>query len=195
MRIDPERVGEAVRHAAELHGTQQRKGSDVPYLAHLLSVAALVLEDGGDEDQMIAGLLHDAAEDRGGEPTLVEIEHRFGPRVARMVRVCSDSIAGDPEAKAPWEERKRQAIAQLADAPDEVLVVVAADKLHNLRSTIADFAVRGDDVWTIFKTGRDGFFWYNDQLHDLLEQRIPDSRSVAGITVELAGFRAKVTAS
>lgn len=190
MTLNAERVGRAVERATGWHGDQVRKGTSTPYLSHLLGVASLILEDGGDEDQVIAGLLHDAAEDQGGEATLAVIQQEFGERVARIVRACSDSLTEDPSVKAPWRERKERAIATIAEAPDDVLIVVAADKLHNLRSTVADYAVIQDAVWDKFKTGREGFLWYHDQLHDVLVRRIPDSRSVAGIEAEMATLRA-----
>jgi (p)ppGpp synthase/HD superfamily hydrolase len=192
MRLDHDRVAEAVRYAAEQHADQTRKGGDVPYLSHLLAVASLVLEDGGDEDQVIAGLLHDVAEDQGGEQRLTEVRALFGERVERIVRACSDSLVEDPDAKEDWQLRKERAIGALADAPEFALTVVAADKLHNLRSTALDLDLRGDDVWTIFRTGREGFLWYNEQLHDLLKRRIPASRSVAALDLELAGLSAKL---
>lgn len=190
MTLDAERVGRAVARATGWHGDQVRKGTGTPYLSHLLGVASLILEDGGDEDQVIAGLLHDAAEDQGGEATLEVIQQEFGERVSRIVRACSDSLTEDPSVKAPWRERKERAISTIAEAPDDVLIVVAADKLHNLRSTVADYAVIRDAVWDKFKTGREGFLWYHDQLHEVLVRRIPDSRSVAGIEAEMATLRA-----
>lgn len=187
--IDPERFSRAIARATEWHSDQKRKGTETPYLSHLLGVASLVLEDGGDEDQAIAGLLHDAAEDAGGEKVLVIIGAEFGERVESIVRSCSDSLTEDREAKLPWAERKEAAIAHLRQAPVETLTVAAADKLHNLRSTVVDHAAIGDRVWEKFKTGRDGFFWYHDRLHDVFAERIPNSRSVAAMTVELEGLR------
>lgn len=189
MTFDHERIGRAVARAGEWHATQVRKGTETPYLSHLMGVASLVIEDGGDEDQVIAGLLHDAAEDQGGEAMLGVIAAEFGERVAAMVRSCSDSLTEDPEAKAPWRERKEAAIAHLAQCADDVLLVVAADKLHNLRSTITDAEVDGAADWSKFKAGRDGFFWYNATLHDLLARRLPGSRSVRAFGVELEQVR------
>ncbi len=187
--IDPERFSRAIARATEWHSDQKRKGTETPYLSHLLGVASLVLEDGGDEDQAIAGLLHDAAEDAGGEKVLVIIGAEFGERVESIVRSCSDSLTEDREAKLPWAERKEAAIAHLRQAPVETLTVAAADKLHNLRSTVVDHAAIGDRVWEKFKTGRNRFFWYHDRLHDVFAERIPNSRSVAAMTAELEGLR------
>ena len=188
--IDSQRFGRAAARAADWHATQKRKGSETPYLSHLLGVASLVLEDGGDEDQAIAALLHDAAEDQGGERILSLITQEFGERVASIVRSCSDSLSEDPTLKAPWRKRKEAAIAHLRQAPDEVLVVAAADKLHNLRTTVVDHAAIGDEVWERFKTGREGFLWYNEQLHALFAERIPASRSLAAMTEGLQVLRA-----
>lgn len=187
--IDSQRFGRAAARAAQWHATQKRKGSETPYLSHLLGVASLVLEDGGDEDQAIAALLHDAAEDAGGERILTLITQEFGERVASIVRACSDSLTEDAEVKAPWRERKEDAIVHLRESPDEVLVVAAADKLHNLRTTVVDHAAIGDEVWERFKTGREGFLWYHEQLHELFAERIPASRSVAAMAEGLEVLR------
>lgn len=189
MTYDHERVGRAVARASEWHAEQMRKGTGTPYLSHLLGAASLVIEDGGDEDQVIAALLHDAAEDQGGEAMLARIETEFGARVADMVRSCSDSLVEDAGAKAPWRDRKEQAIAHLSGCTDDVLLVVAADKLHNLRSTLTDRVVDGAADWTKFKAGREGFFWYNDELHALLAARLPGSRSVRAFHAELEQLR------
>ncbi|MFW6773181.1 HD domain-containing protein [Nocardioides sp. CPCC 205120] len=186
--MDTERFAAAVGLAAHLHRGQVRKGTQVPYVSHLLSVAALVAEDGGTEDQVIAGLLHDAAEDQGGEATLTVIAERFGAGVAELVRACSDSIDEAGAEKAPWKERKEAAIAHVADVPAEALLVLAADKLHNTRSTEADRAFHGSGVWTRFKAGRDGFLWYHLAELLVLEERVPESRSVRLLRRELSGL-------
>lgn len=185
MTYDHERLGRAVARASEWHALQVRKGTGTPYVSHLLGAASLVIEDGGDEDQVVAALLHDAAEDQGGEAMLALIATEFGDRVAGIVRSCSDSLTEDAAAKAPWRRRKEQAIAHLAGCSDDVLLVVAADKLHNLRSTLADRVVDGAVDWTKFKAGQEGFFWYNDALHALLAERIGWSRSVRAFHAEL----------
>jgi (p)ppGpp synthase/HD superfamily hydrolase len=155
------RFAEAFAYAARLHAQQVRKGTTVPYLSHLMSVAALVLEDGGDEDEAIAGLLHDAVEDQGGKPTLVEIERLFGARVARIVLGCTDS---DVVPKPPWRERKERYVAHLAHAEPDVRRVSSADKLHNARSILTDYRVVGDALWSRFTAGKDETLWYYRSL-------------------------------
>lgn len=156
------RFDEAFSLARELHSDQLRKGTEVPYLAHLMAVAAMVLEDGGDEDQAIAALLHDAVEDQGGYATLEEIRRRFGSHVAGIVEGLSDSFV---MPKPPWRARKENYLAHLADqAPVEVLRVSLADKLHNARSLVLDLRKFGPDVWKRFRGGREGTLWYYQRL-------------------------------
>jgi GTP pyrophosphokinase len=152
---------EAFAYAEALHARQVRKGTNVPYLSHLMSVSALVLEDGGDEDEAIAGLLHDAVEDQGGRPTLEEIRRRFGENVARIVLACSDS---ETEPKPPWRERKERYLAHLRHADASVRRVSSADKLHNARSILADYRVIGDALWGRFTAGKDDTLWYYRSL-------------------------------
>jgi GTP pyrophosphokinase len=155
------RFEDALVLAARLHARQRRKGSGVPYVSHLLGVASLVLEDGGDEDQAIAALLHDAVEDQGGQPTLEVIRARFGDTVAAIVLGCTDS---DTIPKPPWRERKERYIAHLRHAPAEVRRVSAADKLHNARTIVADLRTVGDSIWSRFTADRDGTLWYYRSL-------------------------------
>ncbi|RME08173.1 MAG: HD domain-containing protein [Anaerolineae bacterium] len=161
------RFENALRYAARLHARQKRKGSQVPYIAHLLSVCALVLEDGGDEDQAIAALLHDAAEDQGGEERLAEIHAIFGEPVAQIVRACSDTLQSP---KPPWRERKTAYIEHLATAPPEVHRVSLADKVHNARSILRDLRLYGAQTWEKFKGGRDGTLWYYRSLLHVFRQ-------------------------
>jgi len=151
------RFEEALGLACELHREQWRKGSGTPYVAHLLSVASLVLEHGGGEDEAIAGLLHDAVEDQGGKATLERIRGRFGDGVAEIVAACSDS---DTVPKPPWKERKEQYLKHLVDATPRARLVSAADKLHNARSVLADYRVIGEELWERFQGGREGTLWY-----------------------------------
>ncbi|MBD2297915.1 HD domain-containing protein [Nostoc sp. FACHB-190] len=130
------RFESALVYASRLHATQLRKGSNTPYISHLLSVAALVLEDGGDEDEAIAALLHDAIEDQGGEKTRAEIRQLFGDRVVNIVNGCTDA---EVMPKPPWQQRKQAYIEKMRSASPEVRRVSQADKLHNIRSTIADW--------------------------------------------------------
>ncbi|MBI3450579.1 MAG: HD domain-containing protein [Acidobacteria bacterium] len=155
------RFQEALAFASELHETQLRKGTETPYLSHLLSVAALVLEDGGDEEEAIAALLHDAVEDQGGMKTLEEIRARFGERVGAIVEGCSDSVS---TPKPPWRERKAKYIEHLKTASPSVLRVSAADKLHNARSILMDYRRHGDGIWSRFKGGKDGTLWNYGEL-------------------------------
>jgi GTP pyrophosphokinase len=148
---------EALRYAAELHLKQVRKGSGVPYAAHILSVAALVLEHGGSEEEAIAALLHDAAEDCGGRAVLDEIRRRFGNRVADIVEGCTDTFDAP---KPDWRPRKEAFVARLPAAPASIRLVVAADKLHNVRSILADYRILGESLWPRFTGGKDNTLWY-----------------------------------
>ncbi len=155
------RFEEALQYAVRLHARQLRKGTRVPYAAHLLAVAALVLEDGGSEDEAIAALLHDAVEDQGGDATRQELRRRFGDNVARIVDGCTDA---EVIPKPPWLERKKRYLAHLPEAPPDVLRVSAADKLHNARALLADLRRQGHDVWAKFNGGREGTLWYYRRL-------------------------------
>jgi (p)ppGpp synthase/HD superfamily hydrolase len=151
------RVVAAVEMAFKLHGAHTRKGSGVPYVGHLLGVASLVIDDGGDEDQVIAALLHDGPEDQGGRRTLTEIGRRFGPQVVAIVEACTDTL-DDP--KPPWRPRKEQWLARLPSAPPDAWRVVLADKLHNARTLVADLRRDGVAAFEKFNGGRDGTLWY-----------------------------------
>lgn len=152
---------------ARLHAGQARKGSNTPYVAHLLAVTALVLEDGGDEDQAIAALLHDAAEDQGGLATLEEIERRFGKRVALIVDGCTDTYL---TPKPPWQERKERYLQHLQSAVPEVRRVSLADKLHNARSILTDLSQLGNEVWARFTGGKEGTLWYYRSLVQIFQE-------------------------
>jgi (p)ppGpp synthase/HD superfamily hydrolase len=155
------RFEEALVFACQLHARQRRKGTAIPYVSHLLGVASLVLENGGDEDGAIAALLHDAVEDQGGRPTLEEIRRRFGDRVAFIVEGCTDA---DTVPKPPWRRRKEAYIAHVRNAPVEVRRVSAADKVHNARAILADLRRSGGAVWGRFTADRDGVLWYYRSL-------------------------------
>jgi (p)ppGpp synthase/HD superfamily hydrolase len=161
------RFEEALVYAARLHARQLRKNTAIPYISHLLSVTALVIQDGGSEDEAIAALLHDAPEDQGGEAVLDEIRTRFGGQVASIVEVCSDTFE---VPKPPWRERKEEHIARLRGAPPEVRRVVLADKLHNARSILRDLRQQGESVWEIFNGGKEGTLWYYRTLLEVLEE-------------------------
>jgi (p)ppGpp synthase/HD superfamily hydrolase len=153
-----------------LHHQQPRKGVSIPYIAHLMSVCALVLEAGGNEDQAIAALLHDAVEDQGGLPTLDTIRHMFGDRVANTVESCSDSAAIDPAKKLPWRERKEKYLAHLRKANGDALLVSSADKLHNARAILSDYRVVGERLWTRFNASKADQLWYYGALVKTLSQ-------------------------
>ena len=131
----------------------------------------MVLEAGGDEDQAIAALLHDVPEDCGGEPRLKEIAVRFGPRVEKIVRGCSDSLVEDPEEKAPWKERKEVHVNHLYDADLDTLTVTAADKAHNARSIATDLQNQGPILWDRFNATREDIIWYYDSVYKVLESK------------------------
>ena len=143
--------------AAEKHAGQTRKASSTPYIAHLMGVASLVLEFGGDEDRAIAALLHDVVEDCGGAPMLKEVRRKFGSRVAKIVDGCTDS---DTEPKPPWRPRKEAYIRHLRSADAETRLVSAADKLNNVRSILSDYREVGESIWDRFNGGREGTLWY-----------------------------------
>ncbi len=163
MAPPTDRLGEALAYAARLHSAQVRKGTQVPYVSHLLAVCAIVLEHGGDEEEAIAALLHDAPEDQGGRPTLDEIRRLFGPRVARTVEGCTDTFE---EPKPPWRERKEAYLARLeSQTAPSIVLVSAADKLHNVRSTLAAHRAEGEAVWTRFRTrSKEDQVWYHREL-------------------------------
>jgi (p)ppGpp synthase/HD superfamily hydrolase len=164
------RFDDALVYASTLHRTQRRKGAAIPYFSHLMAVAALVLEEGGDEDQAIAGLLHDAVEDQGGEPTFREIRARYGDGVAQIVADCTDAW-GEP--KPPWRERKEAYIAHLPSAHRRSLLVSLADKTHNAQSIRRDYEGIGDALWDRFKGGKAGTLWYYGTLSRLFDELTP----------------------
>lgn len=164
------RFDEALAYAAELHAGQVRKGTSIPYISHPIAVCALVLEDGGDEDEAIAALLHDGPEDAGGGQILNEIERRFGTRVSGVVHECSDTLE-DP--KPPWRQRKVGYLAHLEHASDEALRVSLADKLHNLGSILRDYDAIGDNLWRRFNASRDDTIWYYSSLARVFSRRRP----------------------
>ncbi len=164
------RFSAALAFANELHGSQFRKGTSIPYVAHLLSVAALVIEHGGSEDEAIAALLHDAVEDQGGQPTLEVIRRQYGAAVADTVSACSDT---DVVPKPPWKERKEHYLASIPSKSKSALLVSLADKVHNARSIGDDLAVVGEAVWGRFNGGREGTLWYYRALLTAFEGRTP----------------------
>jgi (p)ppGpp synthase/HD superfamily hydrolase len=168
-RLTPKFV-EAMAYAAEKHATQTRKGSDIPYLGHLLSVAGFVIEADGTETEAIAALLHDAAEDQGGEATLAEIREKFGDEVAEIVGECSDTFE---TPKPPWRERKQRYVDHLPEASDGAILVSLADKLHNARAILRDYREVGDQLWQRFSVQDPQLhLWYYRSLLDVYAQRV-----------------------
>jgi GTP pyrophosphokinase len=158
------RFERALLFATRAHAKQLKKGTTVPYIAHLLGVAGLVLEAGGDEDLAIAALLHDVVEDCGGLPVLRKVRKLFGKRVANIVDGCSDYRGPAGSLKPEWRERKETYLRHLHSADSDVRLVSAADKLHNSRQILADYRDVGDKVFERFTGRREGTLWYYDAL-------------------------------
>ncbi|MDQ3033131.1 MAG: HD domain-containing protein [Myxococcota bacterium] len=197
MRTQPfygAKVGEALKLAADAFATRERKGSGAPYLTHLLAVATIVMEHGGDEDQIAAAILHDYLEDIPGASE-DELEAAFGGRVARIVRALSDTT--DATDKAPWKPRKLSYLAHLRDADAEVKLVGAADKLHNARSIVDDHRRIGDEVFELFTASREDTLWYyrevvgalsHDFEHPLVERvrrAVRELHDATGMPIDL----------
>ncbi len=175
---------DALVYAAELHRDQVRKGSGIPYIAHLLSVSSRVLVAGGTETQAIAGLLHDAAEDQGGKPTLDDIQLKFGAPVAQIVADCTDSWV---EPKPDWRPRKEAYLSSLPSKPVKSLLVSLTDKVDNAEAILQDYRIIGEDLWSRFKGGREGTIWYYRSLSEIFANVFPGalsnelSRAVSGL--------------
>src|ERR1019366_2569770 len=172
-----DRFDRALLYATHVHGGQVRKGTSIPYVAHLLAVAATVLEYGGSEDTAIAALLHDAVEDQGGEPRLSDIRNRFGDRVADIVRSCSDSVANTSagHAKEDWHIRKTRYVEHLDTADQETLLVSLSDKIHNARSILRDLRKPeiGATVWERFKSPKEETLWNYRELANAFQRLLP----------------------
>jgi (p)ppGpp synthase/HD superfamily hydrolase len=182
------RLQRAFRYAAEKHAGQTRKQTAVPYLSHLMAVASLVLEAGGDEDVAIAALLHDVVEDCGGMPRLREIRRQFGARVAKIVEGCTDSF-GEP--KAEWVERKKGYLRELKHADAETRLVSASDKLHNVRTILADYRRDGESIWERFTGKKEGTLWYYRALSDEYQRRGPN-RNTRELEITVAQLESAV---
>lgn len=172
------RFSDALIYAADLHRGQVRKGTDTPYVSHLLAVCSLVLEHGGSEDEAIAALLHDGPEDQGGEATLTAIREHFGANVANIVAGCSDTLE---QEKPDWGTRKRAYVEHIKTAPPPVMLVSLCDKLHNARTILADYRVRGESLWERFRAKADGTMWYYVALVDVFR----DAGACAALVDEL----------
>jgi len=195
------RFTQAVDYARQIH-TGWRKGTKVPYMAHLLGVASLVMGEAGHvpfavtEDTVIAALLHDAVEDEGGLPRLQDIEERFGKEVACIVKGCTDSFEVDAGEKQDWEPRKASYLKRLREEPESegTLLVSAADKLYNARAILEDYREVGAEVWQRFKRGRDQQLWYFGELLMIYGSRCPDWRIVKELKSTVSELR-RVSAS
>lgn len=177
-----DRFTQAVDYARHLH-IERRKGTEIPYMAHLLGVASLVMGEAGHapvpvtEDMILAAILHDTVEDHGGSVRLDDVRHNFGANVARIVEGLSDSLSEDSNHKEDWTMRKKHYVHRLAEEPDDVHLISAADKLHNARAILEDFRVIGDEIWKRFRRGRDQQLWYFEELLRVFRGR-PASRIV-----------------
>lgn len=179
--IDWESVQSAFAIALAEHGDQARKGSDIPYMSHLWGVASLVLEHGGQTDDVCAALLHDTAEDQGGEETLARVKAQFGEHVADMVRGLSDALPAKGEDKPPWRARKEAYVRGVVDEPIDVLRVSAADKLHNLRAMTTDLRAVGPELWDRFnEKNLKSHLWYLEALTSAYEARAAETMAWPG---------------
>ncbi|HEX6395690.1 MAG TPA: HD domain-containing protein [Acidimicrobiales bacterium] len=187
------RFSEALVLAASLHRHQVRKGGNIPYISHLLAVCSIVPEHGGDEDEAIAALLHDGPEDQGGEATLEMIGRMFGERVQAIVAACSDTFE---TPKPPWIERKKAYIEHLssAEVPRSAVLVSAADKLHNLVTTIDDLEAHGPALWERFNSTPEQQLWYYRSLSDVYGARL-GGRLAEGVAAEVDRLEAAITGS
>ncbi|WNC88837.1 HD domain-containing protein [Paraburkholderia sp. FT54] len=170
------KFSQATALALELHATQVRKGTRIPYASHLLGVASLVLENGGDEEQAIAGLLHDAIEDVGADAA-ISIRELFGDRVLRIVEGCTDAVPDAKGEKPDWRTRKEAYLAHLEGADKDVLLVAASDKLYNARAILTDLHAIGPAVFDRFTAGREGTLWYYAELACIFRRALPGSLS------------------
>jgi len=166
---------EALLFASKTHASQMRKSSEVPYIAHVLGVTALVLEDGGSEIEAIAALLHDAAEDQGGKEMLETIRLKFGEKVAQIVLECSDTLE---TPKPAWKNRKQNHLDSLQDALPETIRIILADKLYNSRTLLRSLREHGSSIWKNFNGDRDGTIWYYKQMLALLRERIRSTQLI-----------------
>ena len=187
------RFTKAVDYARQFH-TEFRKGTRIPYMAHLLGVTAIVLAEAGraipvTEDMAIAAILHDVVEDHGGLPRLQDVEKEFGPNVARMVLALSDTLAEDHDKKEGWDQRKTEYLARLRNEPEDVLLISAADKLYNAKAILDDLREIGPGVWERFKRGPDEQLWYFNSLLEIFQARFQNR-----IVSELANVVGQISA-
>lgn len=170
------RYKEALGFAFDLHKDDRRKGKGTPYIAHLLSVSAMVMDDGGTEDEAVGGILHDSLEDHPDLVTKESLESQFGAAVADIVLGCTDTPDGfQGGEKPPWKDRKVAYINHLKDAPPSVLRVAIADKLHNARELLSDLELEGKSTIDRFNVGWDEQVWYLDELLAVFDDRLQGS--------------------
>ena len=184
-----ERFDKALQFAHGVHRSQPRKDTTIPYVSHLLSVAGLVLESGGDEDLAIAALLHDAvedAEDMSGEEMSDRIRAKFGDRVADIVDGCSDAKSSPGGSKPPWRSRKEAYLEHLRSASNDILRVSIADKVHNARSIATDQDRLGEELWKRFSSTSEESHWYYTSLRDIYKERISDSYLIKELDIAIA---------
>jgi (p)ppGpp synthase/HD superfamily hydrolase len=160
-----EKFVQAVSYANDVHKVHMRKGTQIPYISHLMAVASLVMESGGSEDEIIAALLHDAVEDCGGELVLDEIKKRFGQNVTSIVDGCTETYE-DP--KPPWKGRKESYISHIKEGNPSVQLVSCADKLHNVRCILSDYRQVGEDLWNRFSASKEETLWFYQSMADVL---------------------------
>lgn len=180
---------QAIEFARVAHDGEVRKGTQVPYLSHLLQVAGLALEFGATEVEAIAALLHDAAEDAGGEAMLTQIREQFGDEVEAIVRANSDSITASKAEKAPWRQRKEEYLAGIAHKSESALLVSVCDKIHNARSLVADSRAHGPQHWDRFNASKEDSLWYYRSLLTEFELRADD---FPRLSLAVAVFRVAV---
>lgn len=178
------RYDDAFRYAHELHRDQTRKGTSIQYISHLMTVSAIVIENGGTEDQAIGALLHDGAEDQGGNETLEEIRLLFGDTVAKIVYDCTDAWV---EPKPEWRPRKEAYLAKLPEKLPRSLLVSLADKVHKSEAILFDYRELGDRLWGRFTGGADGTRWYYAALDEVFAQTLP-GRLSDRLTRAVKGF-------
>ncbi len=181
------RLDQALAFALAAHGPQTRKGTGVPYVSHLLQVSGMVLEHGGDTIQACAGLLHDVVEDTA--VTLVEVVQHFGPEVAEIVADCSDTLADEsPTHKRPWQQRKQAYVVRLQAVPARSALVIGCDKVHNLRSTVADLQTHGPEILARFNAPPPAQKWLQAEIRAALASKLPVAleRELAALSARYA---------
>jgi len=189
-KVLTDRFDRDLLYATHVHGGQVRKETTIPYIAHLLAVAATVLEYDGSEDMAIAALLHDAVEDQGGEPRLSDIRNRFGDRVADIVRSCSDTVVNSSagQKKEDWKTRKTRYIEHLKLVDQDTLLVSLSDKVHNARSILRDLRKPeiGTAVWKRFKPTKEETLWYYRDIAKSFQKRLKDPSAKMQLANELS---------